>query len=215
MMPGRQNLAKRVAGLLDERRDQATRPSFRQQAAVGGGAPADLAGRAFLRRVANRPLHAQVRPNQQASEKPSFQMKPVMPVPGIITGKVVNATDRGPVSGAGVWMMPAEDRFPRDTPKRQTKTNAQGEFEFDAVPPGRYRVASMPGNLTSRLTSIWWRRNRSPGERQGQTAALENEARHLRLREGSRSSGRQTDPGGSRTLAVYGRWSRSVRERPR
>ena len=68
---------------------------------------------------------------------------------GKITGRVVHAADGRPVPGADVRLL-KRGNYTEPLPTRRTTANDQGEFTFDAVAPGQYRVWSFHGNLASR-----------------------------------------------------------------
>lgn len=75
--------------------------------------------------------------------------QPLKVVDGKITGRVVHAEDGKPVSGADVRLL-RRGTYAGTPPTRKTTANAQGEFTFDAVAPGDYRVWAFHGNLASR-----------------------------------------------------------------
>src|SRR5207244_2192843 len=63
----------------------------------------------------------------------------------VITGRVVHASDGQPVNGADVRLV-RRGMYSGPVAPRQTTTNAQGEFRFDAVPVDQYRIFAFHGN---------------------------------------------------------------------
>jgi RNA polymerase sigma factor (sigma-70 family) len=75
--------------------------------------------------------------------------QPQQAVDGKVTGRVVHAEGGRPVGGADVRLLRRGTHT--GTPAtRRIAANAQGEFTFDAVAPGEYRVWAFHGNLASR-----------------------------------------------------------------
>jgi hypothetical protein len=68
---------------------------------------------------------------------------------GKVTGRVVQAADSTPVAGADVRMLP-RGKYPGQAPMRRANTNKNGEFTFNGMEPGEYRLWAYHGNLTSR-----------------------------------------------------------------
>src|SRR5262249_40184073 len=68
---------------------------------------------------------------------------------GKVTGQVVLAADGKPVAGASVRLI-HQGTTSVTPPTRRVLANDKGEFAFDAVAPGRYRVVGFHGNLASR-----------------------------------------------------------------
>jgi protocatechuate 3,4-dioxygenase beta subunit len=68
---------------------------------------------------------------------------------GRVTGKVINAADGLPVSGADVRIA-RRGQYSGTVPWRHATTDSQGRFHFDSLSPGEYRVLSFHGNLASR-----------------------------------------------------------------
>ena len=61
--------------------------------------------------------------------------------PGRIAGRVVDAATRGPVAGARVVLsMPLEASTPSMAAPRERVTDAEGQFMFEPVAPGRYQI---------------------------------------------------------------------------
>jgi protocatechuate 3,4-dioxygenase beta subunit len=75
--------------------------------------------------------------------------KPQKEIEGKVTGRVVDAADGKPVSGADVRLLRSRG-YAGTPPTRRTTANAQGEFTFDGVTPGKYAIWSFHGNLASR-----------------------------------------------------------------
>jgi protocatechuate 3,4-dioxygenase beta subunit len=86
-------------------------------------------------------------PDQGKTAAPA---KPAEPLGmGNVTGKVVLAAEGTPVSGAEVRLIrPSNNAEKR--PTRRATTNAQGEFRFDGVAPGKYEILCFHGLLASR-----------------------------------------------------------------
>ena len=155
MMPRKQNLERRVASLLAEHRDRTTRLPMIQRVVVvasfllmlGILSSVGLRGAAATPDEASKAAStAQAPPKAQASSEAA--KKPAPPaVVGRVTGHVVHARDGRPVVGADVRL---RHRDPAKAGTQRTTTNARGEFAFDAVAPGEYRVWSFQGNLASR-----------------------------------------------------------------
>jgi protocatechuate 3,4-dioxygenase beta subunit len=146
MMPRHHSLEQRVADLLEERRDTATRLPAGQRAFLLTSLVLMLTAVASigLRGAAG----AQVTPDKGASAAPAKE--PAAPaVAGKVTGRVVNAKDGSPVAGADVRLL-RRGTYSGQPPTRRTTTSTQGEFTFDAVAPGQYRLWAFHGNLASR-----------------------------------------------------------------
>jgi beta-lactamase regulating signal transducer with metallopeptidase domain/protocatechuate 3,4-dioxygenase beta subunit len=144
MIPRRHDLESRVAGLLEERRDLATRLSALQRFAVAGALLIALLA------IASVGLHGaasaqdekgKAAPGERSSAKDSAK--------GKVSGQVVLASDGTPVAGASVRLI-HQGGTSVTPPTRRVTANARGEFAFDAVAPGRYRVVGFHGNLASR-----------------------------------------------------------------
>jgi beta-lactamase regulating signal transducer with metallopeptidase domain/5-hydroxyisourate hydrolase-like protein (transthyretin family) len=151
MIPRHHNLERRVADLLEERRDAATRLPAVQRAAVltalvlllAAVSSVGLQGAAAARDEQGKAA-APAQPPAGGADKPA----PPAAV-GKVTGRVVQAADGRPVAGADVRLI-RRGSYSGPPPTRRATTNAQGEFTFDAVAPGEYRVLSFQGNLASR-----------------------------------------------------------------
>jgi RNA polymerase sigma factor (sigma-70 family) len=68
---------------------------------------------------------------------------------GKVTGRVVHADDGKPVGGADVRLLRSQS-YAGELPVRRVTANAQGEFTFDGVAPGKYAIWAFHGNLASR-----------------------------------------------------------------
>ncbi|HWY85690.1 MAG TPA: carboxypeptidase regulatory-like domain-containing protein [Gemmataceae bacterium] len=151
MIP-RDNLEQRVTDLLDERRDTGTRLPLRQRLAIMAALLLLLTGISAIGFQGG--AAAQDAPRQNATKEkktsPAAADKKVEAAPtGKVTGRVVNAADGRPVGEADVRLLLDITHY-GDLPTRRTTTNAQGEFSFDGVAPGQYRLWSFHGNLASR-----------------------------------------------------------------
>jgi beta-lactamase regulating signal transducer with metallopeptidase domain len=155
MLPRRQSLETRVASLLHDRRDTATCLPTRQWLAVLAALVlAVVAGSSVgFQRTANASDVA----DQSAppTQPPAATAKAAAPAAtGRITGRVVDADDR-PVARADVRVK--DVRWAGDPPPfsmRRTTTNVQGEFTFDAVPPGQFRLWAFHGDSSSRVRML-------------------------------------------------------------
>ena len=58
-----------------------------------------------------------------------------------VSGRVLDAASHNPIAGARVMLFPAEQMFPPGAMgPREAVTDVNGQFVFDAVAPGRYRI---------------------------------------------------------------------------
>jgi hypothetical protein len=58
-----------------------------------------------------------------------------------VAGRIVDAESRSPIPGARVMLMPTARMFPPGAAgPLQAVTDANGQFVFEAVAPGRYRI---------------------------------------------------------------------------
>jgi beta-lactamase regulating signal transducer with metallopeptidase domain/protocatechuate 3,4-dioxygenase beta subunit len=142
MIPRRHNLEGRIAALLEERRDLTTHLSFRQRFVVATAFVITLLA------VASFGLHGAARAQDgKGKVAPEKQSKDT--ARGKVTGQVVLAADGKPVAGASVRLI-HQGTTSVTPPTRRVLANDKGEFTFDAVAPGRYRVVGFHGNLASR-----------------------------------------------------------------
>jgi hypothetical protein len=92
-------------------------------------------------------VYLHVGPDQGKTAAPA---KPAEPLGmGKVTGQVILAAEGTPVSGAEVRLI-RRGQYSGPPPSRRATTNAQGEFSFDGVASGQYRVLCFHGNLASR-----------------------------------------------------------------
>jgi beta-lactamase regulating signal transducer with metallopeptidase domain/uncharacterized GH25 family protein len=152
MIPRHHSLERRVEKLLDENRDTATRLPLVQRLAIVTTLVLLLAG---ISGIGLQPAaSAQYAPGQAAIQEKNTapggaEKKSTPTATGKITGRVVHAAGGKPVSGADVRLL-RRGTYSGEPPTRRTTANARGDFTFDAVAPGQYRVWSFHGNLASR-----------------------------------------------------------------
>jgi beta-lactamase regulating signal transducer with metallopeptidase domain/protocatechuate 3,4-dioxygenase beta subunit len=146
MMPRHANLERRVVDLLDRRRDTATRLPWRHRLCLGGIVLMMFVG---IASIGMRGAAGAVESESQQDVKSGDKAVDKAAVVGQVGGTVVHAADGSPVSGADVRLL-RRGTYSGEPPTRKTTTNARGEFIFDALAPGEYRVWSFHGNLMSR-----------------------------------------------------------------
>jgi hypothetical protein len=149
MMPHQYPLERRVAALLEERRDRATRLPARQRAAL-------LASLALLLAAAGSVgLRAAPAPQDRgAGSAPEPQTPPEAQTPraaaggrlkaaalGKVTGEVIHVADGSPASGAVVWAAKVS-HGPLE--RRETVTDAKGHYTLD-LGPGEWCVWARRG----------------------------------------------------------------------
>ena len=112
---------------------------------------------------------------------------------GAIRGRVVAADTGVPMRRATVMLMPMQPTQP--TPPRNVATDAEGRFEFKALPAGSYRLRAMPGPYRSQyLTSMYGgRRTNDPGRTIELVAGQQFEQADIALLRGGAIPGRVTD----------------------
>ncbi len=136
MIPRHHHLERRVADLLEERRDRATRLSPWQRVALL------LALVLTLGSVASAGLQG-VATAQDEKDKTAPAAE------GTIIGRVVLAGDGKPVAGAEVRLLKNKTYY-GEPPTRRTTSDAKGEFTFTGVAPGKYGIWALHGDLASR-----------------------------------------------------------------
>lgn len=150
MMPRRHNLERRVADLLEERRDTATRLPRLQRLFLLMSLVVMLVAVASVGLLGSAGAQ-----DAKGKADASKQAAPAVGKPGEpaafgkITGRVIHAADGQPVPGADVRLL-KRGSYTEPLPTQRATANDQGEFTFDAVAPGQYRVWSFHGNLASR-----------------------------------------------------------------
>ncbi len=141
MMPRHYTLERRVADLLEERRDPATRLPLRQRLAL-------LAAFALLAVAASSVgLRATA---GAAPEAPPKEQAPADKAPaptGKISGQVLLAADHSPAAGAVVWAAKF-DYGP--LVRRETAADAEGRFALE-LPPGEWCVWARRGSRGAQL----------------------------------------------------------------
>jgi beta-lactamase regulating signal transducer with metallopeptidase domain/5-hydroxyisourate hydrolase-like protein (transthyretin family) len=149
MMSSHHNLEHRVAGLLDESRDTATRLRLPQRLAIGTlmllmlGAISSIGFQGAAR------AHHDGGSADEKKAPPAAADKTTPAALGKVTGRVVHTADGKPVGGADVRLL-RRGTYSGTPPTRRTTANAAGQFTFEGVAPGDYRVWSFYGNLASR-----------------------------------------------------------------
>jgi beta-lactamase regulating signal transducer with metallopeptidase domain/5-hydroxyisourate hydrolase-like protein (transthyretin family) len=151
MMPRHANLEHRVLDLLDERRDIATCLPWLQRLGLFGALLALLLGISSLGIQRATSQQADQGAKGQATEEAGSgtAKKPEQSATGKVTGRVVVAADGSPVSGADVRLL-RRGTYAGQPPTRKATANAQGEFSFEGLAAGEYRVWSFHGKLASR-----------------------------------------------------------------
>jgi beta-lactamase regulating signal transducer with metallopeptidase domain len=136
MMPRHYTLERRVADLLEERRDMATRLPLRQRAALLGalGLLLVVASSVGLRGAA--PMEGE----KAAKDQPAPTADKA-PAAGKITGQVLLPPDGAPAAGAVVWAAKL-DYGPLQ--RRETVADAQGKYELN-LPAGEWFVWARRG----------------------------------------------------------------------
>jgi len=107
-----------------------------------------------------------------------------------VSGRVVDAQTQSPMAGVRVMLFPAEQMFlPGAMGPQQAMTDVNGQFVFDAVAPGRYRIdaqkmgfAPLAGASNSSVLEV--------------TAGHALTGLELRLKKGGAITGRIVDAGG-------------------
>jgi beta-lactamase regulating signal transducer with metallopeptidase domain len=156
MMPRHHNLERRVADLLEERRDTTTRLRAGQRwsvvtalfgilAAVSSIGLHGTAGAQGAKKAETAPREPSKEPASRAGAAKPADKAAISKV----TGRVVYAADGKPLAGAEVRLIKRGHYVGQPVPRLAT-TNAQGEFTFEAVVPGEHRVLCFAGNLASR-----------------------------------------------------------------
>jgi beta-lactamase regulating signal transducer with metallopeptidase domain len=150
MMPSHHNLERRIADILQRQRDTSTRLPVRQRAlltALLGLALVAISSvglRGVARAAADQQKAAPEQKEQASADKPAAAGTAAK-----VTGRVLLAADSRPADGAEVRMLRAGfNVLNRDV--RQAKSDARGNFVFENVPPGKYRVFAWLGNQSSR-----------------------------------------------------------------
>jgi beta-lactamase regulating signal transducer with metallopeptidase domain len=129
MIPRHYTLARRVADLLEERRDTATRLPRRQRATL-------LAALALLFVAASSVgLRATVGAAPQAPAKEQAPADKAPAATGKLTGQVLLAADHSPAAGAVVWAAQF-DYGPLQ--RRKTVADAEGRYELNLAPGDWY-----------------------------------------------------------------------------
>ena len=110
-----------------------------------------------------------------------------------IRGQVVAADTGVPMRRATVMLMPVQPSQP--TPSRNVATDADGRFEFKALPAGSYRLRAMPGPYRAQyLASVYGgRRSSDPGRTIELAAGQQFEQANIALLRGGAIPGRVTD----------------------
>jgi beta-lactamase regulating signal transducer with metallopeptidase domain len=101
---------------------------------------------------------AAIRPGPAAARAEALPSPTAPEGPGRIAGVAVRDSDKTPVAGAEVVLLPpppkGQDAYYGKLPLRKVVADAKGAFAFEGLAPGKYRVWANSGALTSRLKQL-------------------------------------------------------------
>ncbi|MHC4403385.1 MAG: carboxypeptidase regulatory-like domain-containing protein [Planctomycetota bacterium] len=112
------------------------------------------------------------------------------PADGRVSGRVVMQSGGAPVPNADVRLL-LQGRYVMPIDPLRTTANADGEFEFESVAPGEYRIWAFQGNLTSRDRVLRGTILKVGGQGADEPVMLEmHEGSRLRVRVVSKADGK-------------------------